>query len=295
MKKNIYERITQQIMDNLEQAGTWQKLWDTPQPVSLNNHNYSGINHLLLSASGYESPVWGTFNQIRKNGGKINKGEMSRIVVFWKRIIRISVDPVTNEETENPGYLLRYYLVFNTEQCTFDEIGQQKVQELSKTSEIIRKERFTPAEQIISDMPDAPKIRMGTFDTPCYAPVYDEVRMPKLDYFFNSEAYYSTFFHELVHATGHKKRLNRFEADQFVNRASYSKEELVAELGAAYLSSIAGIDPDIENTRAYIKGWLSVLKNNPTWIIWAASRAQKACELIVPDKVIVKQETLNTG
>ncbi len=282
MKKNIYERITHQIISNLEQAGTWQKLWDTPQPVSLNNHKYRGINHLLLSASGYESPVWGTFNQIRSNGGKVNKGENSRIVVFWKRIIRTSIDPVTNKETETPGYLLRYYLVFNTEQCTFDKIGEQKIRELSKTSEIIRKERFTPAEQIISNMPGAPKIRFGTFETPCYAPVYDEVRMPKLDYFFNSEAYYAAFFHELVHSTDHKKRLNRFEANQFIMGASYSKEELVAELGASYLMSIAGLTPDIENARAYIKSWLSVLNDNPTWVTWAASRAQKACDWIVP-------------
>ena len=285
MKKNIYERITHQIIANLEEAGTWQKLWDTPQPVSLNNHKYRGINHLLLSGSGYESPVWGTFNQVRSNGGKVNKGENSRLVVFWKRTIRKSIDPVTKEETENPGYLLRFYHVFNVEQATFDKTGQQKIYELSKASENTYKERFTPAEQIISNMPDAPKICMGTFDTPCYAPFSDEVRMPKLDYFFCSDAYYSTFFHELVHSTGHKKRLNRFEADQFVNRASYSKEELVAELGASFLMSLAGMEPDIENSRAYIKGWLSVLKNNPTWILWASNKAQRAVEYIVPQSV----------
>ena len=284
MKKNIYEIITRQILANLEKAGSWKKLWDTPQPVSLNNHPYRGINHLLLSSSEYESPVWGTFNQVRKNGGKVNKGETSRIVVFWKRIIRQSTDPVTNEVKENPGFLLRYYLVFNAEQCTFDEIGQQRIQELSKSSSNLISERHTAAEEIIATMPDAPMLRHGSFDTPCYAPFMDEVRMPRLEYFFSKEAYYASFFHELVHSTGHKKRLNRFESDQFVSRASYSKEELVAELGASYLMSIAGLEPDIENARAYIKGWLSVLENNPTWISWAATRAQKACEWIVPQK-----------
>lgn len=82
MKKNIYDRITQQVTQNLEKAGSWQKLWQTPQPVSLNNHKYRGINHLLLSSEDYSSPVWGTFNQVRINGGQVNRGEKSHIVVF---------------------------------------------------------------------------------------------------------------------------------------------------------------------------------------------------------------------
>ncbi|MFW5687513.1 MAG: ArdC family protein [Bacteroidota bacterium] len=290
MKKNLYERITKQILFNLEKAGTWKKLWDTPQPISLNNHEYRGINHLLLSCSGFESSVWGTFNQIRINGGKVNKGESSSLVVFWKRIIKQVTDPVTNELSQSVNYFLRYYLVFNTDQCTFDSLGKEKIQELSKAISTSVKERNVNAESILQNMKDAPAVLHGLYDTPCYAPFQDEVRMPKLDYFQNSEAYYTALFHELVHSTGHKKRLNRFESDQFVNRASYSKEELVAELGASYLMSIAGLDPDIENARAYIKGWLTVLQDNPTWITWAATRAQKACEFIVPvaENIIVE-------
>ena len=74
MKKDIYSRITRQIIDNLDKAGSWQKLWEVPQPVSINGHHYSGINHLLLSSSRFSSPVWGTFLQVRENGGTINKG-----------------------------------------------------------------------------------------------------------------------------------------------------------------------------------------------------------------------------
>jgi antirestriction protein ArdC len=179
-------------------------------------------------------------------------------------------------------YLLRYYTVFNVDQCTFDDLGQQRINELSRVSESLQNERNTPAEEIITGMPDRPKIVHGAFDTPCYVPILDEVRMPDLRYFFNADAYYAAFYHELVHSTGAKHRLNRFEADQFSNKETYSKEELVAELGAAYLSVIAGIQPNMDNTRAYIKGWLTVLKSNPSWILWAATRAQKACELIVP-------------
>jgi len=297
MKINIYQRITQQIMDNLERAGSWKKLWDVPQPVSLNGHEYQGINYLLLSSENFSTPVWGTFNQIRKNGGAVNKGEKSRLVVFWKRLIDRTTDPMTGKSEEVVKYLLRYYLVFNTEQCTFDDLGRDRINMLSRVSENLQNERNTPAEEIINCMPDRPKIVHGAFETPCYVPSLDEVRMPDLRYFFNADAYYSAFFHEMVHSTGHKKRLNRFEADQFSNEETYSKEELVAELGAAYLSVIAGIQPNIDNTRAYIKGWLTVLKSNPSWILWAATRAQKACELIVPSlsrEELVEVEQDNT-
>lgn len=282
MKMNIYQRITEQVMDNLERAGSWKKLWDVPQPVSLNGHEYQGINYLLLSSENFSTPVWGTCNQIRKNGGTVNKGEKSRLVVFWKRLVDSTTDPLTGKTEQIVKYLLRYYLVFNVDQCTFDDLGVQRINDLSRVSERLQNERNTPAEEIIHGMPDSPKITLGAFDTPCYVPSLDEVRMPDLKYFFNADAYYAAMFHELIHSTGHKKRLNRFEADQFSNEQSYSKEELVAELGAAFLSVIAHIQPNLDNTRAYVKGWLKVLKSNPSWILWAATRAQKACELIVP-------------
>ena len=285
MKKDLYNRITDQILQNLEKAGGWQKLWQAPAQVSLNNHYYRGINHLLLSSQEYSSPVWGTFNQVRKNGGKVNKWEKSRMVVFWKKLVDKTTDKETGEIKDVVRYFLRYYQVFNSEQCTFDSIGKEKVRELSGITEKPDIKRFIPAESIIREMPDRPKISLGMHETPCYLPMLDEVRMPELKYFFNSEAYYSAFFHELVHSTGAKSRLNRFEPDQFSSQASYSKEELVAELGAAYLSTIAGIRHDIKNSAAYIKSWLKVLKDNPTWVVWAAGKAQKACEFIVPSKV----------
>ena len=285
MKQNIYQRITQQILDNLEKAGSWQKLWDTPQPVSLNGHTYRGINYLLLSTSKYSSPVWATFNQVRKNGGKVNKGEKSTIVVFWKRYVKEVEDSKTGEFKQDVKYFLRYYPVFNTDQCEFDELGKEAVKKLTKASENTQNERFVPAEYIIENMPNPPKINMGAHETPCYAPLLDEIRMPDLKYFYNSNAYYAAFFHELIHSTGHEKRLNRCKIEQLASKKSYSKEELVAELGAAYLLTIAGLKHNNENTAAYIKGWLSVLKDNPTWVVWASSRAQKACEFITNNKV----------
>ena len=285
MKPDVYQRITNQIICNLEKAGSWQKLWDTPQPVSLNEHRYRGVNHLLLSTSDYESPVWGTFNQVRKNGGAVNKGAKSTMVIFWKKTTYQKIDRETGEISDQPYFLLKYYSVFNARQCTFDAVGQEKINQLAKVSESRFNERFLPAEDIIEEMPDRPKISAGLHDTPCYIPALDEVKIPDLRYFKNSGAYYAALFHELIHSTGAKKRLNRFEPSQFTNHSVYSREELVAELGASFLCAIAGIQPNVENAAAYVKSWLKVLESNPSWIVWAASRAQKACEYIIPAKV----------
>jgi antirestriction protein ArdC len=282
MNTSVYQRITDQIIANLQSAGSWQKLWDVPQPVSLAGHTYTGINYLLLGNANYNSPVWGTFNQVRQNGGSVNKGERSILVVFWKRLSREQLDPTTGRMVEEVNFLLKYYNVFNTDQCTFDQQGLDKISELSGISEQQSNDRFVPAEEIIADMPDAPMVETGANDRACYIPSLDKVMVPDIGYFKSSRAYYSTMFHELVHSTGHPKRLNRFESGQHFGSEKYSREELVAELGAAFLCTIAGIDHDIDNTSAYIKSWLKVLSDNPTWITWAASRAQKACELISP-------------
>jgi antirestriction protein ArdC len=285
MKKSIYDRITQQVTQNLEKAGSWQKLWQTPQPISLNEHKYRGINHLLLSSEDYSSPVWGTFNQVRKNGGQVNRGEKSHIVVFWKKLQRETTDPLTGEKENQVRFMLRYYSVFNTEQCTFDDIGLKKIESLSGSLKDRHNELYMPAEHIVDGMPERPDINIGLHHTPCYIPSLDQVQMPDIKYFTSSEAFYAAMYHELVHSTGAKHRLNRFEADQFKSEASYSKEELVAELGASYLCAMAGIQPNIENAAAYLKSWLKVLEDNPTWIVWAAGKAQKACEFIVPAEV----------
>jgi antirestriction protein ArdC len=290
MRKNIYEQITQQVINNLATAGSWKCLWDVPQPVSLNGHKYQGINYLLLSDETYKSPVWGTFNQVRQNGGMVNKGEKSRLVVFWKRLSRDKINPATGESEKEVNYLLRYYLVFNTEQCTFDDIGMNKVNSLAAASENHLLERFTPAEDIINNMPNPPHISLGKHEEPCYIPSIDILKMPELEYFTDRNAYYAAFFHELIHSTGHKRRLNRFEADQFSNKQTYSKEELVAELGSSFLQSISGVEWNLPNTAAYIKNWLTALKDNPTWITWAASRAQKACEFILPELTKEREE-----
>ncbi len=198
MKKDIFKRITEQVTRNLENSGSWQKLWEIRPPVSLKGHVYRGINHLMLADFSYTSPVWGTFNQVRQNGGRVKKGEKSSTVIFWKRFVNTDVDPQTGKPVENVSFLLRYYNVFNAEQCEFDQKGEETVATLAGLSDSAHNDRNTEADLILANMPDKPKISHGQFN-PCYVPSKDEVKLPPISQFNHSQAYYSALFHELVH------------------------------------------------------------------------------------------------
>ncbi len=124
----VYAAITEKIIANLETAGSWQKFWDLPSPVSLNGHIYRGINYLILSSDQYKSRVYGTFGQIRANGGQVRKGEKSTLIVFWKKT---DLKNASTGETDSK-FILRYYHIFNSEQAHFDETGKQKIAELDK-------------------------------------------------------------------------------------------------------------------------------------------------------------------
>ena len=154
---------------------------------------------------------------------------------------------------------------------------------------------FTPVEacdEIIANYPDSPKVYHDQADSCHYRPSADEVHMVKPEYFVSDEEYYSTFFHELIHSTGHKSRLAREGVTglNFFGSHEYSKEELVAELGSTYLCAIAGIDRSsvIQNSASYIKSWSSKLAENEDWIVWAGSRSAKACDHILGTEFVAK-------
>nr|NQU93950.1 hypothetical protein [Bacteroidota bacterium] len=208
------------------------------------------------------------------------RGEKSTIVVFWKRLV--DIDPETGKESAK--FFLRYYNVFNTDQCDFDEIGQTRINELSTRAEERNHVRSQSAQDIIASMPDAPKIIYDKSGRASYNRDLDRVRLPEMKYFASGAEFYATLFHELVHASGHSKRTGRFDSYKAFDDShmrNYSREELVAELGASYLAAVAGLDHDINNSAAYLKGWASRLTENTNWIIWASSRAQKATEFIL--------------
>ena len=275
IKSEIYAAITEKIIANLESCGSWQQMWRTVSPVSLNGHIYRGINRLMLANDHYQSSVYGTFQQIRANGGQVMKGEKSTLVVFWKRLR--STDPITLEEKTK--YLLRYYHVFNSEQAHFDEIGKQKIE---KMNGITSGQQVMEAEQIIQGYRDAPKIYFDhSENSPCYYPSVDEIHVPPIGSFVSPEAFWRVLYHEEVHSTMHESRLNRTEGrgNKFGDE-NYTKEELVAELGSAFLANVAGFS-DIQNTAAYIRNWSGHLRENQKLIVWAASRAEKAAEYIL--------------
>jgi antirestriction protein ArdC len=275
----IYAAITEKIIANLETAGSWKKLWQIPSPVSLNGHYYRGINRLILSSDPFRSRVYGTFQQIRANGGKVRKGEKATVVVFWK--LSIHTDEVTKETKKM--FLLRYFHIFNSQQADFDQQGLDKIAQLQNLVEERHEESHVDAEQVITGYHNKPDIHFSDKDDRAYySPMADMISIPKMKYFANPSEFYKTLYHEGIHATGHPKRLNRF--DGISNRFGdepYSKEELVAELGASYLAEIAHLELNIRNSAAYISGWASKLRDNQKWILWAASRAEKAADYIL--------------
>jgi antirestriction protein ArdC len=271
---NVFEIVTEKIISQLE-SGTapWRKPWTVGMPANLvSKKPYHGINPFLLASQGYGSPYWVTFNQAKQLGGNVRKGEKSSLVTFWNvGEEREREDSQGNMRKSRP-VMLRYYSVFNVEQC-----------EGIKSPEPIRS--FAPIEEcerLVAGMPMAPTIDQES--RACYRPSTDTVGMPSKTAFSSIEGYYSTLFHELTHSTGHSKRVGRpgIETLNEFGSESYSKEELIAEMGAAMLCGMVGISPaTIDNSASYLRSWIDALKGDSKLIVQAASAAQKACDFIL--------------
>ncbi|MFA5760234.1 MAG: zincin-like metallopeptidase domain-containing protein [Dehalococcoidales bacterium] len=274
-KKSVYEIITDRVIQLIESGQlNWKKTWALQEPMNyVSGKKYNGINHILLSCMGFSSPYWLTYKQATDMGGNIKKGSKGVPVVYFAR--KESKDKkVLKNGTEKAQFyvILRYYTVFNTEQC-------ENIPEKSYNAPIIRD--HSEIETLISA--HNPELSRGN---PAYSPGMDIIYMPDIKEFSSQNNYYKTFFHEMSHWTGHKDRLNRDEVTRKSGRfgdEDYSKEELVAELSAAFISSIYNISSDDTeaNTAAYIQSWIKVLKNDPKMIISASSRAQKATEFLL--------------
>ena len=273
MKNPTYDRITDRITALLEQGTVpWQKPWKARTGLPRNfvsKHPYRGINVFLLLAMMYESPFWLTFRQVSQLGGSVRKGEKACPVVFWKQTT------VEDKKTggEKKKYLLRFYHVFNVAQCDGLKISAEPVQE-----NVIAK-----PEDIVAGMPQPPILKHGMTHA-YYSPREDCVGLPPRERFEKTEDYYSTVFHEFVHSTGHEKRLKRSTLTESAGYGSnpYCKEELIAEMGAAFLCGLAEIgERTIDNSAAYLKGWLEQLRNHKTLIVQAAAQAQKAADFIL--------------
>lgn len=280
MRQDVYAIVTETIMKKLEEGVVpWRKPWaaNSSIPLRMNNRQpYRGINVWLLGSQGYSSPYWGSFEQISKLGGKVKKGERASMVVFWKQTSRfVNVENEDGDDTlvEKKSAILRYYRVFNRDQC-------EGLEEVFPEVKKIDFNPITQCEEIIQHMPLRPEIRHGG-GRAYYSPDQDYVSLPHPTSFSSLEHYYSVAFHELIHSTGHETRLSRNIRNTYGSSA-YSEEELIAEMGASFLCGVAGIENvTIDNSASYIGSWLAALKNDRKMVVFAASRAQKASDFIL--------------
>jgi len=287
MSNQVYGYVTEKIMQELERGCVpWHKPWKTSSdgirvPTSFTSKKpYRGVNIFLLALArfkaGYDSNYWLTFKQIQALGGNV-KGQHSEMIVFWKLLEKPTKSPTPENETDYIP-MLRYYRVFNLDQV--EGIKKPSAQNLPMF------EPIAEAETIATKYQDQIEVTHGGARA-YYQPSTDSIRMPERDSFDGSAEYYSTLFHEFTHSTGHKSRLNRpgITETHFFGDEVYSKEELVAEMGAAMLCGVIGIEnKTIKNSASYIKSWLGKLKDDQKLVIHAAAAAQKAADFILQNQ-----------
>ncbi len=265
----VYKIITDKIIDKLE-TGTvpWLKPWNTEHGEIQNfisKKAYTGINPFILNMHDYVNPNWLTYKQAKDLGGNVKKGEKGEIIIFFTKLEKED----SNGDKKSFG-MLRYYNVFNLEQTEGIDYNMDTTG--------LEHNPISECENIIKNYPSAPSI--SSSNKACYIPSVDTVNVPDLSKFNKAEEYYSTVFHELIHSTGAKKRLNRDFGVKFGDH-KYSKEELTAEFGAAMLCGVTGIEnKTLDNSASYIKSWIKALKNDEKLLISAASKAQKAANHI---------------
>jgi antirestriction protein ArdC len=254
---DIYEIVTEKIINLLEQGIVpWRRPWTSAGlPRNLvSKKPYRGINHFLLSATKYVSPFWLTMRQANELGGHVRKGEESTVVVFWKvEDAKQSTEKLDSEESDEKTrrrFLLRYYRVFSLEQCELPPAVHDKLPKI----ETHEHAPISACSEIVGCMPNAPELQHAGSKA-FYSALIDRITLPAPELFTSVEEYYATAFHELIHSTGHQRRLAResiLEAAPF-GSPSYGREELVAEMGAAYLCAEAGISPAVVENQAAVR------------------------------------------
>ena len=286
MKADVYERVTNQIVAELEKGvRPWMKPWNAEhaagritRPLRANGIPYRGINVLMLWAEavtkGYTAPIWMTFKQALELKAHVRKGEKGSLVVYASSITRTETDADTGEESERHIPFLKGYTVFNVEQIEGlpAQYHAPAVKPLDGIERIARAEAFFAA--------TGADVRHGG-NRACYNISQDFIQMPPFEAFRDAQSYYATLGHECCHFTRHETRLNREFGRKRWGDEGYAMEELVAELGAAFLCADLGLTPQIRDDHAaYIASWLKVLKDDKRAIFSAASHAQRAVDFL---------------
>ena len=277
MGASIYQIVNEKIVEQLRKGVIpWRKPWrQAGVPSNLvSKKAYRGINVWLLALQGYQSPFWLSFKQCNGLGGRVRKGEHSTLVIYWKILDQKREDASGKIELKKIP-LLRYYQVFNVEQCEGLKLPAVDGEKLD----------FQPielAEAVVDGYMDKPD-QQEKENQAYYSPSLDIVNMPKKENFKSVSGYYASLFHELVHSTGHGDRLNREGIVKSAGFGSerYSKEELVAEFGASFLCGLCGIESELENSASYISGWMEKISENEKWLVCSATQAQKAVEYML--------------
>lgn len=281
---DIYTRITNRIVADLEQGvRSWLKPWNAEhaagritRPLRHNAIPYRGINVIMLwsaaVAGGYAAPIWITFRQAKELGAHVRKGEKGNLVVYANTITK--TDENTGEEAAQEIPFMKGYTVFNVEQIEGlpEKFYAPAEPRLDPVQRIDHAEKFFAA--------TGADIRHSG-NRAYYAATHDRVQMPPFETFRDAESYYATLAHEITHYTGHPSRLDREFGRKRWGDEGYAMEELVAELGAAFLSADLDLTPEPrEDHAAYIASWLKVLKNDKRAIFTAASHAQRAADYL---------------
>lgn len=270
-KPDINQIITERLISALESGvAPWRKPWKdgNANPSNLaSGKKYNGINFFLLSCSPFGDSRWLTYKQAQGLGGNVRKGETGTPVVFWNWI-----EKEKNGKAEKIPFL-KYYTVFNAEQC-------EGLPEAEKPESVID---FVPHEAAQSVIEKTGASMNHGGGRAYYRPSADQITMPRPETFESVDAYYHTAFHELAHWTGHASRLNRegITASAAFGSAVYSREELIAEMASCFVAAQVGISPEIDNSAAYLKGWIAALRGDSKLAIKAASAANKAAAFIM--------------
>jgi antirestriction protein ArdC len=295
VRRDLYQHVTNRILEDLERGvRPWLKPWSASNvggsilPRRHNGIPYQGVNVLLLwsqaMARSYTATIWMTFRQALELDAHVRKGETGTLVVFADRITRTE-DSEHGESVERSIPYLKSYSVFNVEQIEGlpPKYLQPTPAPISAETRHAQAEGFITATRAI--------IRFGG-DRAFYAPAFDVIQLPPLPEFRDTESYYATALHELTHWTGHPSRCARELNGHRFGSESYAFEELVAELGSAFLCAELGITPEVRDDHAaYLASWLAVLKQDKRAIFAAASQAQRAADYLRSLQPAVGAET----
>lgn len=273
---NVYEIVTERMIKELEKGNIpWKRPWTGAKNGAYSRSTgraYSLINQMMLKYQG----EYLTYKQCEEAGGQVRKGEKSEMVVFFKPY-PVKDQDASGKEITKTIPLLRYYNVFHISQC-------DGIEPKYKPEEVKVFDPDAEAEALRAEYIDREGIKYEEVinNKAYYAPKVDRIVLPSREQFEKKAEFYGTMFHELVHSTGHEKRLARLTEKASFGDESYSREELVAEIGSAAILNQLGIETEssAKNNAAYVQSWLKALKNDQKMIVWAAGKAEKAVDYI---------------